>query len=160
MNSKALCITIVGALTLAGCASHAVQPRPLVARTQVNGLTRLQTHHLLANYCTTRGFGIVHDSLSALACSKRLDGAPKSHLAEPLNTRIEPFTPELTLHFRFVPDHAGVMRIQATGSMVRRGHGGYVERSAAPVGEVQAMLNTSRDAWYAKHPQLAPAKDA
>ena len=157
MHIRTLLLATAGALSLGGCAaSHSLHPRPLVARTGIQGLTRLQAHRLLVAYCTANGYAIVHDSLSALACRKRMDGTTASYLAEPLDADRLPYTPVRTLHFRFVPDHAGVMRIQATASLRRTGHDGSVQRSPEPLQDVQAMLLEARRAWYTRHPALAP----
>jgi hypothetical protein len=98
-------------------------------------------------------FGIVHDALSLLARRKRADGASKSYRVEAAHADVEPHTPELTLHFRFVPDAGGVMHIRGTGSMTRQVPDGFVQRSLVPVDDVQAMLTRSRKAWSERHPK-------
>lgn len=160
MNMRTLALATAGALTLGGCAaSHSLHPRPLVTRAGIHGLTRLQAHHMLAGYCTSNGYAIVHDSLSALACRKRMDGVTASYLAQPRDTNLETDTPVRTLHFRFVPGRTGVMRIQATASLERARHDGTVQHWASPLEDVQDMLRQAqRDAQAGRTVHATPER--
>ncbi|KGI78129.1 hypothetical protein LF63_0107210 [Oleiagrimonas soli] len=150
-----MALAALAAVTLGAGVAHAAGAQTMIAHESVDGMSRLQAHHVLMQYCKQHGFGIVHDSLTSVACRKRVDGAPASYLAEATKAERGPYTPELTLHFRFVPDTDGVMHIRAVGSVLRRGPDGFAQRSLVPVGEVQAMLTHSREVWSAQHSQAA-----
>ncbi|NII09118.1 hypothetical protein [Oleiagrimonas sp. C23AA] len=135
------------------------QASPLVARTNINGFSRLNAHHTLVQYCRSHGYGIRQDSLRTVVCAKMVHGAPKSYLAETLGDSPEPFSPQLSLHFKFFPRKDGRMHIEAQAWCTVNGRDEYEERSPALVTQIQKMLTRSRHDWYRNHPELVPGRN-